>query len=115
MATDRTRDTAAAPGGSQAGHQAADAVVERRLRALAGRDPAKKFGQAVRQAIDEVLDGPRTGRCKLAELAKTEKTYVGTKVEIVVRTCADRCDGGTHDPDSGHQVVHPAAPDPDPT
>ena len=86
MAIDRTRDTAAVPGRSQAGHQAADAVVERRLRALAGRDPAKKFGQAVRQAIDEVLDGPRTGRCKLAELAKTEKTYVGTKVEIVVRT-----------------------------
>lgn len=64
---------------------AADSAVEQRLKALAGRDPAKKFGQAVRQAIDEVLDGPRTGRCSLSELAKTEKTYVGTKVEIVVR------------------------------
>ncbi|HET7052720.1 MAG TPA: NaeI family type II restriction endonuclease [Solirubrobacterales bacterium] len=61
-------------------------VVESKLRALGGPDPVKKFGQAVRQAIDEVLDGPRTGRCRLTELAKTEKTYVGTKVEIVVRT-----------------------------
>jgi Restriction endonuclease NaeI len=64
----------------------AQAAVESKLRALAGPDPVKKFGQAVRQAIDEVLDGPRTGRCRLAELVKTEKTYVGTKVEIVVRT-----------------------------
>jgi hypothetical protein len=64
----------------------AQLAVESKLRALAGPDPVKKFGQAVRQAIDEVLDGPRTGRCRLAELAKTEKTYVGTKVEIVVRT-----------------------------
>ncbi len=64
----------------------AQAAVDTRLRALAGHDPAEKFGRAVRQAIDEVLDGPRTGRCRLAELAKTEKTYVGTKVEIVVRT-----------------------------
>lgn len=61
-------------------------AVDARLRALAGRDPVEKFGRAIRQAIDEVLDGPRTGRCRLAELAKTEKTYVGTKVEIVVRT-----------------------------
>src|SRR5512146_1739778 len=65
---------------------AAQAAVAARLRALAGRDPIEKFGRAIRQAIDEVLDGPRTGRCRLAELAKTEKTYVGTKVEIVVRT-----------------------------
>lgn len=71
---------------STAEPDAALIAVESGLRALAGRDPAKKFGQAVRQAIDEVLDGPRTGRCRLAELAKTEKTYVGTKVEIVVRT-----------------------------
>ncbi len=60
--------------------------MDARLRTLAGRDPVEKFGQAIRHAIDEVLDGPRTGRCRLAELAKTEKTYVGTKVEIVVRT-----------------------------
>ena len=40
----------------------------------------------VRQAIDEVIDGPRTGRWSVDELEKTEKIYIGTKVEIVVRT-----------------------------
>ncbi|MFE7954947.1 NaeI family type II restriction endonuclease [Streptomyces sp. NPDC057413] len=44
-----------------------------------------RFGQALRQAIDEVLDGQRTGRFDVAELEKTEKTYLGTKVEIVLR------------------------------
>lgn len=73
-------------GASSTKVDAAQTAVEARLRALAGRDPVEKFGRAIRQAIDEVLDGPRTGRCSLAELAKTEKTYVGTKVEIIVRT-----------------------------
>jgi hypothetical protein len=61
-------------------------AVEIRLRKLAGRDPARLFGEAIRQSIDEVLDGPRTGRWDFPQLEKTEKTYVGTKVEIVVRT-----------------------------
>lgn len=39
----------------------------------------------IRQAIDEVIDAPRTGRSSVAELEKTEKTYIGTKVEILVR------------------------------
>ena len=74
------------PRGRGKGAEVAEFRVESRLRALAGKDPAMKFGRAIRQAIDEVLDGPRTGRCSLTELAKTEKTYVGTKVEIIVRT-----------------------------
>jgi Restriction endonuclease NaeI len=61
------------------------AVVER-LRALSGPDPVGFFADAVRQSIDEVLDGARTGRWSFNELEKTEKTYIGTKVEIVVRT-----------------------------
>src|SRR3954451_9401956 len=48
-------------------------------------DPVAFFGGVLRQSIDEVLDGPRTGRWDFAQLEKTEKTYVGTKVEIVVR------------------------------
>lgn len=60
--------------------------VAARLRKLAGRNPARLFGEAIRQSIDEVLDGPRTGRWDFQQLEKTEKTYVGTKVEIVVRT-----------------------------
>jgi hypothetical protein len=39
----------------------------------------------IRQAIDEVVDAPRTGRVHSRELEKTEKTYIGTKVEILVR------------------------------
>lgn len=39
----------------------------------------------LRQAIDEVIDTPRTGRFELVETEKTEKTYLGTKVEILIR------------------------------
>ena len=39
----------------------------------------------LRRALDEVIDTPRTGRIWISELEKTEKTYIGTKVEIVVR------------------------------
>jgi hypothetical protein len=49
-------------------------------------DLQARLGRAVRQALDEVIDGPRTGRWSYAQLEKTEKTYVGTKIEIVVRT-----------------------------
>lgn len=43
------------------------------------------FGQAIRRAFDEVIDMPRTKRWSLTQLEKTEKTYIGTKVEILVR------------------------------
>lgn len=46
---------------------------------------AARFGRVFRQAFDEVLDGPRTGRYDISELEKTEKTYLGTKVEILCR------------------------------
>ncbi len=43
------------------------------------------IGRALRQSFDEVIDGPRTGRYRIEELEKTEKTYIGTKVEIILR------------------------------
>jgi hypothetical protein len=46
----------------------------------------RTFATAIRQALDEVIDGPRTGRFRFSELEKTEKTYIGTRVEIVVRS-----------------------------
>jgi hypothetical protein len=52
-------------------------------------DPTAFFGSLVRQAIDEVVDGPRTGRWELTQLEPTEKTYVGTKVEILVRAALE--------------------------
>lgn len=39
----------------------------------------------LRQSLDEVLDGQRTGRYDIEKLEKTEKTYLGTKVEILIR------------------------------
>lgn len=38
-----------------------------------------------RAAIDEVIDTARTGRFFFAQLEKTEKTYLGTKFEIILR------------------------------
>ncbi|MFG2997059.1 NaeI family type II restriction endonuclease [Streptomyces sp. NPDC048340] len=46
-------------------------------------DLERRFSGILRQSIDEVLDGQRTGRFDVEELAKTEKTYLGTKVEII--------------------------------
>jgi hypothetical protein len=39
-----------------------------------------------RTAIDEVIDAPRTGRFLLSDTEKTEKTYLGTKIEILIRS-----------------------------
>jgi hypothetical protein len=39
----------------------------------------------LRKAIDEVIDAARSRRYTLAEIEKTEKTYIGTKIEILVR------------------------------
>lgn len=65
-----------------------DAEFAEVLAWLKGRvaNPEEFFGQILRRSIDEVLDGPRTGRWDFSQLEKTEKTYVGTKVEIVLRT-----------------------------
>jgi restriction endonuclease NaeI len=41
--------------------------------------------QLLRQAIDEVIDTPRSNRFTLKEIEKTEKTYIGTKIEILLR------------------------------
>ena len=51
-----------------------------------GLDLEGKFSRAVRQAIDEVIDGARTGRYRYEELESQERSYIGTRIEIVVRT-----------------------------
>lgn len=50
-----------------------------------GQNIESIVGAILRQAIDEVIDMPRTQRFSLDELEKTEKTYIGTKVEIIFR------------------------------
>lgn len=47
--------------------------------------PEDFFRRVIGQAIEEVIDGARTGRFSIAELASTEKSYIGTKVEIIAR------------------------------
>ncbi len=48
-----------------------------------------QFPNLVRQAIDEVIDAPRSKRFRIDELEKTEKTYLGTKIEILLRNYLD--------------------------
>jgi hypothetical protein len=45
----------------------------------------EKLRSFFRSAIDEVIDTARTGRCFFHQLEKTEKTYLGTKFEILLR------------------------------
>jgi len=53
---------------------------------LAKPDLLGIVGRAIRRSFDEVIDGPRTGRFCIEQLEKTEKTYIGTKVEIILRS-----------------------------
>ncbi len=45
----------------------------------------EKLRSFFRSAIDEVIDTARTGRFFFKDLEKTEKTYLGTKFEILLR------------------------------
>lgn len=62
-------------------------AIERKLFNLAGGSQAiaDKIPPLLRQAVDEVIDAPRTIRLTIDQLEKTEKTYIGTKVEILIR------------------------------
>lgn len=60
------------------------------LQAVGGRDSfIEKLRSFFRSAIDEVIDTARTGRYFLSDLEKTEKTYLGTKFEILLRDWLD--------------------------
>lgn len=56
------------------------------LKAVGGKQIfEEKLRSFFRSAIDEVIDTARTGRYFLHQLEKTEKTYLGTKFEILLR------------------------------
>lgn len=62
------------------------------------RDPdGSRLARALRESLDQVLDGPRTGRFKYSDLRKTEKTHVGTIVEINIGKEFDLPDGDVTD------------------
>lgn len=46
---------------------------------------AENVPALLREVIDDVIQTPRTGRRSYEELEKTEKTYIGTRVEIMLR------------------------------
>lgn len=48
-----------------------------------------KVPDLLREVIDDVIQTPRTGRRSYDELEKTEKTYIGTRVEIMLRALLD--------------------------
>ena len=56
------------------------------LKAVGGQERfEEKLRGFFRSAIDEVIDTARTGRFYFSDLEKTEKTYLGTKFEILLR------------------------------
>ncbi|WP_282202113.1 NaeI family type II restriction endonuclease [Kitasatospora fiedleri] len=57
-------------------------TVAAELRALDPR--GERIAGALRTAMDEILDGQHTGRYQLSQLHRSEKSYLGTKVEIVL-------------------------------
>ncbi|MFG2950834.1 NaeI family type II restriction endonuclease [Streptomyces adustus] len=46
------------------------------------KEARERFRWALRDSLDELLDGQRTGRWAYQHLTKTEKTYLGTAVEV---------------------------------
>lgn len=52
-----------------------------------------RFATVLRDSLDQVLDGPRTMRFRYSDLRKTEKTHVGTIVEINLGKAFDLADG----------------------
>src|SRR4051794_5039531 len=52
-----------------------------------------RAGYALREALDQIYDGQRTGRWDYTQLMKTEKTHVGTLVEIWLQREFEFADG----------------------
>src|SRR4051812_26754403 len=53
-----------------------------------GTSPGEFFGGLVRRAVDEVLT-LQSMRYRIDQLAAPEQTYIGTRVEILVREALD--------------------------
>ncbi len=60
-----------------------DRELHRVHKLILGLDPTgSRFANSLRDAIDQLLDGQRTGRWDWNQLRKTEKTHMGTVIEI---------------------------------
>ena len=69
-------------------------------------DPAgERTARVIRSTFDQLYDGQRTGRYRLSQLFKTEKTHFGTLVEINLQREFHFQDGGLLDYSiAGHEV-----------
>jgi hypothetical protein len=73
-------------GTSHADHAEINVIESAVLKAAGGASKLiSDLGAILREDIDIVIDTPRTARCDYEELEKTEKTYIGTRVEIGLR------------------------------
>ena len=72
----------------------------------AGGETALRLGVAalLRGCIDDVIMTPKTGRRSYDELEKTEKTYIGTRVEIELRALLGLKRGRLDTVIAGHDV-----------
>lgn len=73
---------------------------------LASLDPnGRRFGRVFRETFDQLYDGQRTGRYRVEDLFKTEKTHFGTLIEINLQREFGFEDGGPMDfRIAGHEV-----------
>ena len=83
-----------------------DVALEDVFEWFLNQDPdGTRFASVLRESLDQVLDGPRTMRFRYSELRKTEKTHVGTIVEINLGKEFDLADGEQMDYRiAGHDV-----------
>ncbi|MFZ5961602.1 NaeI family type II restriction endonuclease [Thalassococcus sp. BH17M4-6] len=65
---------------------------------------ASRFSAMLRQCVDDVIMTPKTGRRSYDELEKTEKTYIGTRVEIELRALLNLPRGKLDTVILGHDV-----------
>lgn len=79
---------------ASAPERGADPALDRVTDWLLGQpDYATRFGSAIRQALDEVIDTPRTERWSLEQCNDQEKAYVGVKLEHVIKAEFDLAAG----------------------
>ena len=81
-----------------ADHGAGDPDLNLVRRELEELDPdGDRFAAVLRNTLDQLLDGRRRGRFDYRDLYKTEKTYMGTLVEINLQRAFDFEDGDVTD------------------
>ncbi len=86
-------------------HKLLAAIADEITKRAGGPDNlASKFAVMLRQCVDDVIMTPKTGRRSYDDLEKTEKTYIGTRVEIELRAMLELPKGKLDTVILGHDV-----------